>query len=444
MFNIFNIILDTIKKITESTSEWAKTLDFSPLLESISTLLEALEPLTQNIGDGLVWFWENALQPLAGWVIEDALPVFLEMLAEAMNVLNEVLIALKPLGEWLWVEFLQPIAEWTGGLIISILEGITDKLKDVSKWIENNQPVVETLAIIIGSFAAAWGLVNVAVGVWNVVGAIATGVTTALGTAIAFLTSPIGIAIAIIGSLIAIGVLLYRNWDEVKEAASRVWEGIKDIFERFKNWLGDVFATDWSQKFGMFGDILNAFLKNIKNIFDGVKRIFKGIIDFITGIFTGNWEKAWEGLKDILKGVADTFVAIVKAPINGIIGLVNGAISGLNKIKVPDWVPGVGGKGINIPKIPMLAQGGYVRANQPQLAIIGDNKREGEIVAPESKITEAVAAAMSTFTDKIDEMMSSRKVEKRIYKIGESELAEIIIKAINSHQRQIGNTVLEV
>ena len=107
-------------------------------------------------------------------------------------------------------------------------------------------------------------------------------------------------------------------------------------------------------------------------------------------------------------------------------------------------MPGVGGKGINIPKIPMLAQGGYVRANQPQLAIIGDNKREGEIVAPESKITEAVAAAMSTFTDKIDEMMSSRKVEKRIYKIGESELAEIIIKAINSHQRQIGNTVLEV
>lgn len=444
MFDIFNIILDTIKKITGSTAEWAKTLDFSPLLESISILLEALAPLTQNIGDGLVWFWENALQPLAGWVIEDALPEFLEMLAEAMNVLNEVLEALKPLGEWLWEEFLQPIAEWTGDLIISILEGITDKLRDVSKWIEDNQPVVETLAIIIGSFAAAWGLVNAAVGIWNVVGAIATGVTTAFGAAVAFLTSPIGIAIAIIGSLIAIGVLLYRNWDEVKEAAGKVWGGIKDIFERFKNWLGDVFATDWSQKFGMFGDILNAYLQNIKNIFKSVKKVFSGIIDFLTGIFTGNWEKAWEGLKDILKGVADTFVAIVKAPINGIIGLVNGAISGLNKIKVPDWVPGVGGKGINIPKIPMLAQGGYVRANQPQLAIIGDNKREGEIVAPESKITEAVAAAMSTFADKLDEMMSSRKVEKRIYKIGESELAEILIKTINSHQRQIGNTALEV
>ncbi|HUM43105.1 MAG TPA: hypothetical protein PKI14_09170 [Fervidobacterium sp.] len=444
VLDIFNIILQTIERITESTSEWAKTLDFSPLLESVSILLEALEPLTQNIGDGLVWLWENALQPLAGWVIEDALPVFLELLAEALNVLNVVLEALRPLGEWLWEEFLQPIAEWTGGVIISILEGITDKLRGVSKWIEDNQPVVETLAIIIGSFAAAWGLVNVAVGVWNVVGAIATGVTTALGTAIAFLTSPIGIAIAIIGSLIAIGVLLYQNWDWIKEKAGEVWESIKNIFERFKNWLGDVFATDWSQKFGMFGDILNVFLGSIKDIFDGVKRIFNGIIDFITGIFTGNWKKAWEGLKDILKGVADTFVAIVKAPINGIISLVNGAISGLNKIKIPDWVPGVGGKGINIPKIPMLAQGGYVRANQPQLAIIGDNKREGEIIAPESKITEAVAAAMSTFTDKIDEMMSSHKVEKRIYKIGESELAEIIIKAINSHQRQIGSTVLEV
>src|SRR5690606_27487908 len=114
VLDIFNIILQTIERITELTAEWAKTLDFSPLLESISTLLEALEPLTQNIGDGLVWLWENALQPLAGWVIEDALPVFLEMLAEALNVLNVVLEALKPLGEWLWVEFLQPIAEWTG------------------------------------------------------------------------------------------------------------------------------------------------------------------------------------------------------------------------------------------------------------------------------------------------------------------------------------------
>ncbi len=366
------------------------------------------------------------------------------MLAEALNVLNVVLEALKPLGEWLWVEFLQPIAEWTGGIIISILESITDKLRDVSKWIEDNQPVVETLAIIIGSFATAWGLVNVAIGIWNVVAAIATGVTTALGTAIGFLTSPIGIVIAIIGALIAIGVLLYKNWDWIKEKAGEIWESIKNTFEKFKNWLGDVFATDWSQKFGVFGDILNVFLGTIKDIFGGIKRIFGGIIDFITGIFTGNWKKAWEGLKNILKGVADTFVAIVKAPINGIISLVNGAISGLNKIKIPDWVPGVGGKGINIPKIPMLAQGGYVRANQPQLAIIGDNKHEGEIIAPESKITEAVAAAMSTFADKIDEMMSSQKVEKRIYKIGESELAEIIVRAINSHQRQIGSTVLEV
>ena len=60
-----------------------------------------------------------------------------------------------------------------------------------------------------------------------------------------------------------------------------------------------------------------------------------------------------------------------------------------------------------------MQQGGYVRANQPQLAIIGDNKREGEIIAPESKITEAVAAAMSTFADKIDEMISSSKSQKK-------------------------------
>ena len=416
------------------------TINWQPINDGLNNLWSALTPFAINVGEGLLWFWENVLVPLGTWTVNEIIPIFLEMFAEAINVLNEVLEALKPLGEWLWENFLQPIAEWTGGIIISVLEGLRDALGSIGDWIKDHQAVVENFAIIVGSFATAWGLVNVAVGAWNIVGVIATGVTTALGTAIAFLTSPIGIAIAIIGSLIAIGVLLYRNWDEVKEAASRVWGGIKDIFERFRNWLGDVFATDWSQKFGMFGDILNAFLTNIKNIFDNVKQIFNGIIDFLTGVFTGNWKKAWEGLRDILEGVAGTFVAVVKAPLNSVIGLVNGAISGLNKIQVPDWVPGAGGKGINIPKIPTLAQGGYVRANQPQLAIIGDNKNEGEIVAPESKITEAVAAAMSSVIDKLN----SPKVEKRIYKIGESELAEILIEAINSHQRQIGNTVLEV
>ena len=75
------------------------------------------------------------------------------------------------------------------------------------------------------------------------------------------------------------------------------------------------------------------------------------------GVFTGNWKKAWTGVKTIFKGAFEALVGFAKRPLNQVIGLVNSVISGLNGIKIPSWVPKLGGKGINLPKIPMLARG---------------------------------------------------------------------------------------
>ena len=142
-------------------------------------------------------------------------------------------------------------------------------------------------------------------------------------------------------------------------------------------------------------------------------------MDFITGVLTGDWDKAWNGLGDIVSGVFDGLVALIKAPLNLIIGLVNSMLSGVEKgvngiikamnklsFDVPDWVPGLGGKtfGFNlrtmsIPRIPALAQGGYVRANTPQLAMIGDNRTQGEVVAPEGKLAELLKTAVSAGGD---------------------------------------------
>ena len=81
-------------------------------------------------------------------------------------------------------------------------------------------------------------------------------------------------------------------------------------------------------------------------------------------------------MKNVFKGIFDGLVNVFKTPINFIIDGINAFIKGLNKIKIPDWVPVVGGKGFNMNTIPKLAQGGYARANNPQLAIVGDNKRK--------------------------------------------------------------------
>lgn len=179
---------------------------------------------------------------------------------------------------------------------------------------------------------------------------------------------------------------------------NKAWSGITQIFSGFSNFLKNVFAADWTQIIGVkLGTQLNALLSTVKSIWDMIKGVFNGIITFISGVFTGNWKKAWQGVKDIFSSIVSGIANIFKSPINAMISGINTFIGGLNKIKIPNWVPVVGGKGINIPKIPKLAQGGYVKANTPQLAMIGDNRTQGEIVSPEGKMFEVMMNALKSY-----------------------------------------------
>lgn len=105
---------------------------------------------------------------------------------------------------------------------------------------------------------------------------------------------------------------------------------------------------------------------NISNVVTSVQGVFEGLIQFITGVFTGNWSSAWEGVKSIFSNAFSALVELCKIPINAVIGIINGAISGINSIlgsvtTIPEWVPVVGGKGFSmqLPTIPMLAKGGF-------------------------------------------------------------------------------------
>lgn len=183
---------------------------------------------------------------------------------------------------------------------------------------------------------------------------------------------------------------------------------------------------------GVFGTVVSFISDAVKSIF----KIFGGIIDFITGIFTGNWKKAWNGVKNVFKSIFDGLVNVFKTPINFIIDGINAFIKGLNKIKIPDWVPVVGGKGFNMNTIPKLAQGGYARANNPQLAIVGDNKREGEIISPESKIYEQTKKAI------LDAGSNVGKQELEITIYHKYEDGKTIIQKINQAQIDAGRVLV--
>lgn len=173
--------------------------------------------------------------------------------------------------------------------------------------------------------------------------------------------------VLVIGLLVALGAtfsVLYSKCEWFRDGVNQVWGTITSIFQGFDNWLKGIFTTDWTQSFGAFGNIMNAFCQNASNIWESIKRIFGGIIDFVVGVFTGDWSRAWEGVKNIFGGIMDGLGAVIKAPLNAVIGLINLAISQLNKISftAPDWVPMVGGKhfGVNLPQISYLEKGGIL------------------------------------------------------------------------------------
>lgn len=440
----------SMKRMLDNIKAYIGTFDFNPLIQSFTRLKQSAEPIINNLGKVLKWLFVEILDPLAHWTISDFLPAFLNLLAGALDFLNPILEVFMSLGAWLWDSFLQPIASWTGGVIVDILNGLADKLSTIGDWISENKPFVEDFALVLGSFAAAWGLVTLAVGIWNVIGVIATAVTTGFGAAITFLTSPIGIAIVAIGAIIAIGVLLYKHWDVIKAKAIEVWDNIKIKFEEFKNWLGNVFSTDWSKRFGFMGDILNGFLVNIKNKWDGIKQIFQGIIDFVAGIFTGNWSRAWQGVVNIFGGIMGGLGGLIKSPLNAVISLVNSAIGGINSISVdiPDWIPMFGGShfGLSIPKIPMLAKGGLI--DSPTLAMIGETHKK-EAVVP----LEGDTKALNLIADKLMERLGGMNISNSNNRFGDGDLilqidgtviGKVALKQLRKMQRQGNITLIPV
>lgn len=149
-----NDILDALNKATNATADWASSLDFSPLLDSVNGLLDALRPFAKNIWDGLEWGYENLLLPLAGYTITKLLPDFFDVLAAVFKVFTAVIDDMKPVGKWLWDTFLKPFASWTGGSFHSLMQKIVDILTKFSDWASKHQKIVDAIVVsLAGLFA---------------------------------------------------------------------------------------------------------------------------------------------------------------------------------------------------------------------------------------------------------------------------------------------------
>ena len=144
----------------------------------------------------------------------------------------------------------------------------------------------------------------------------------------------------------------------ILDVAQRALQPLIEAFDfLMKNAISPLISLISSLLVPAFSGALNGMFSTASKVIGNITNVFRNIIDFIKNVFTGNWKAAWQNVKDIFKNIVDGLGNIFKAPLNFIIDGINGFLGGLNKIKIPDWVPAVGGKGFNIPKIPRLKVG---------------------------------------------------------------------------------------
>lgn len=469
--------------------EWAATSllpatlnAFGGAFSFINEVLLALQPMAE-------WLWDEFLKPLASWTAD-----------VAVDSLNGIGDGLRGIGDWV-SEHQQTLRSCTGVILgfvgawsatallgwLGMAGGVTGALKlmttalwenigakvvskaedmyliglyakdyivalgaTIASVAKNTATWIANTAAKVASTAAEWAQIA-ATTAWNAICATATAVTTAFGAAMSFLTSPIGLVVIAITALIAAIVLCVKNWDTIKAAASAAWTSIKNTFSSVGAWFGEKTSAIKSK----FSDAWASAKSGANSAWSSIKTTFSAMPTWFKDKFTAAWTavknvfssggKVFSGIKD---GIESAFKKIVNTLIDGInrviavpFNAINKTLDKIRNIKILGNKPFSSLGSVSVPQIPKLATGGYVAANTPQLAIIGDNKREGEIVAPESKITEAVVAAFRQFLPLFNNGGNNKPIYLTL-KLGDGTFWEGFVDYHNDIVKRTGDTPL--
>lgn len=286
-------------KIKAKLDELKNSLNFEPLIKSWEHLKQAVSGFADVVKSALAWAWENILKPLAHWVIEEAAPRLIELLAKAFELLTAVLNRLKPVFQWVWENVLQPIAKWVGTAFTQFLDTVISLIDKLIKLLNGETSFKEFLGSlttgegILLALAAGFILVNGVMLVFNGIVSIVTGIVGAFGAVIAAITSPVGLAVLAIAALIAVGILLYQHWGELVAFAQSVWariteavtDGVARVKAAFDNLRNMSFKDIFSGIDNALHNMFEKLLSTAKNIFDSLNNLIKTGLEKIKSLF---------------------------------------------------------------------------------------------------------------------------------------------------------------
>lgn len=176
-----------IPRLVNALNDGLMKVNFDKINDSLDRFWQALAPFAINVGEGLLWFWENVLVPLGTWTANEIVPRFLDTLSIAIETLNSIIQALNPLFQWFWDNVLLPIAQWTGGVFLSIWDGIIQVLQAFSDWCKNNPEAIQTITVLLAGFFGAWEITKLAAFIQQSGGIVAAfkNIAIAIGGAVA-------------------------------------------------------------------------------------------------------------------------------------------------------------------------------------------------------------------------------------------------------------------
>lgn len=343
----------------------------------------------------------NSMTVLAGAGLDDFNNCLSQMNSAAGLTQKSYEKMLTPAERWhIALNKIKNIGIQVGEKLLPVFERITGVISTYAdKFSEMSDEQVNGI-IKIASAAAAIGPVIMLLGKLVIGSAKLLSVISKVSKAggvfklvFAAITGPVGAVIGVILALLAVVLIVRNHMDVFKKSISTmspVFESLKghiqNLAGRFTEFwsivgpvmskIGHALGIGLTAAVGGMIAFVSSAIDTLLAFIDGIAIALHGVIDFVTGVFSGNWELAWQGVSDIFTGIVGGIVSLLKGFINSFIYAINGLIGGLNGIKIPDWVPGVGGKALNIPLIPALARG----TDNWRGGIVQVHERGGEIL----------------------------------------------------------------
>lgn len=334
-------------------------------------------------------------------------------------------------------------------LIVGGIGMVVVGIKDV---IDNGFTLQNTLSIVAGLIASGLGI-SLLTGNW--IPLLISGLAAALVAIVSFTGNGndliAGLKKTFEGFSDFFGGVFSGDMDRAVAGLNKIIEGLKDTWNTIIKSIQDAWKAfiDWVKKKNPdLAYELEQIGETVKGVYEGVKKVLKGLVDFISGVFTGDWKKAWEGVKEIFAGVWNGIVSLLEGAANLIVRGVNWLISQLNKISfsIPDWVPAVGGKsfGINIPQLsevtlPRLATGAVIPPNREFMAVLGDQTSGNNIEAPENLIRQIVREETQTSAsnDLLREILSAIR-EGKVMMVDSVQFAKVTQRSLSNASRASG------